>query len=56
MNKILNKEPVKRAEKSIKDFDTNLSIVCLAQLPEYLPSQALLLLSFSPFSLVLVVK
>ncbi len=31
MNKILNKEPVKRAEKSIKDFDTNLSIVCLEQ-------------------------
>ena len=31
MNKILNKEPVKRAEKSIKDFDTNLSIVCLDQ-------------------------
>ena len=31
MNKILNKEPVKRAEKSIKDFDTNLSIVSLDQ-------------------------
>ena len=31
MNKILNKEPVKRAEKSIKDFDTNLSIVYLEQ-------------------------
>ena len=31
MNKILNKEPVKRAEKFIKDFDTNLSIVCLEQ-------------------------
>ena len=31
MNKILNKEPVKRAEKSIKNFDTNLSIVCLEQ-------------------------
>ncbi len=31
MNKILNKEPVKRAEKSIKDFDNNLSIVCLEQ-------------------------
>ena len=31
MNKILNKEPVKRAEKSLKDFDTNLSIVCLEQ-------------------------
>jgi len=31
VNKILNKEPVKRAEKSIKDFDSNLSIVCLEQ-------------------------
>ena len=31
MINILNKEPVKRAEKSIKDFDTNLSIVCLEQ-------------------------
>ena len=31
MNKILNKEPVKRAEKSIKDFDNNLSIVYLEQ-------------------------
>ena len=31
MNKILNKEPVKRVEKSIKDFDTNLSIVSLEQ-------------------------
>ncbi len=31
MNKILNKEPVKRAEKSIKDFDNSLSIVCLEQ-------------------------
>ena len=31
MNKIMNKEPVKRAEKSIKDFDSNLSIVCLEQ-------------------------
>jgi len=31
VNKILNKEPVKRAEKFIKDFDTNLSIVCLEQ-------------------------
>ena len=31
MNKIFNKEPVKRAEKSIKDFDTNLSIVYLEQ-------------------------
>ena len=31
MNKILNKEPVKRAEKSIKDFDAYLSIICLEQ-------------------------
>jgi len=31
VNKILNKEPVKRVEKSIKDFDTNLSIVSLDQ-------------------------
>ena len=31
MNKILSKEPVKRAEKSIKDFDNNLSIVYLEQ-------------------------
>ena len=31
VNKILNKEPVKRAEKSIKDFDNSLSIVCLEQ-------------------------
>ena len=29
MNKILNKEPVKRAEKSIKEFDPSLQIVCL---------------------------
>jgi len=29
MNPILDKEPVKRAEKSIKDFDSNLKIVCL---------------------------
>ena len=29
MSKILNKEPVKRVEKSIKDFDSNLSIVYL---------------------------
>ena len=31
MNLILNKEPVKRAEKSIKEFDPNLKIVCLEQ-------------------------
>ena len=31
MNKILSKEPVKRAEKSIKDFDNNLSIIYLEQ-------------------------
>ena len=31
MNQILNKEPVKRAEKSIKDFDPNLKIICLDQ-------------------------
>ena len=31
MNSILNKEPVKRAEKSIKEFDPNLKIVCLEQ-------------------------
>ncbi len=31
MNKIINKEAVKRAEKSIKDFDNNLSILCLEQ-------------------------
>ena len=29
MNPILDKEPVKRAEKSIKEFDPNLKIVCL---------------------------
>ena len=29
MNQIFDKEPVKRAEKSIKDFDPNLSIVYL---------------------------
>ena len=29
MNPLLNKEPVKRAEKSIKDFDQNLKIICL---------------------------
>ena len=29
MNPILEKEPVKRAEKSIKEFDSSLEIVCL---------------------------
>ena len=29
MNSILTKEPVKRAEKSIKEFDSRLEIVCL---------------------------
>ena len=29
MNSILDKEPVKRAENSIKEFDPNLKIVCL---------------------------
>jgi Cys-tRNA(Pro) deacylase len=31
MNPLLNKEPVKRAEKSIKNFDSNLEIICLEQ-------------------------
>ena len=31
MNPILEKEPVKRAEKSIKEFDPSLKIVCLEQ-------------------------
>ena len=31
MNPILNKEPVKRAEKSIKEFDPNLKIIFLDQ-------------------------
>ena len=31
MNPISNKEPVKRAEKKIKEFDPSLKIVCLAQ-------------------------
>ena len=31
VNSILNKEPVKRAKKSIKEFDPNLKIVCLEQ-------------------------
>ena len=29
MNPILDKEPVKRAEKSIKEFDQNLGVICL---------------------------
>ena len=31
VNQILNKEPVKRAEKAIKKFDPNLNVVCLEQ-------------------------
>ena len=31
MNPLLNKEPVKRAERSIKQFDPNLKIICLEQ-------------------------
>ena len=31
MNPLLNKEPVKRAEKSINEFDPNLKIICLEQ-------------------------
>ena len=31
MNPILEKEPVKRAERSIKEFDPNLEIICLEQ-------------------------
>ena len=31
MNSILNKESVKRAEKALKEFDTNLYIECLEQ-------------------------
>ena len=31
MNPILEKEPVKRAEKTIKEFDPSLKIVCLEQ-------------------------
>ena len=31
MNPILEKEPVKRAEKSIREFDSSLKIVCLEQ-------------------------
>ena len=31
MNSLLNKEPVKRVEKSIKEFDPNLNIICLEQ-------------------------
>ena len=29
MNPLLNKEPVKRAENSIREFDPNLKIICL---------------------------
>ena len=31
MNSIFSKEPVKRAEKSIKEFDTNLNVIVLEQ-------------------------
>jgi Cys-tRNA(Pro) deacylase len=31
MDPLLDKEPVKRAEKSIKEFDPNLNIICLEQ-------------------------
>ena len=31
MNSILSKEPVKRAEKSIKEFDPSLAVICLDQ-------------------------
>ena len=31
MNSILNKEPVKRAEKILKDFDPNINVVILEQ-------------------------
>ena len=31
MNSILDKEPVKRAEKILKDFDQNLKVVILEQ-------------------------
>ena len=31
MNPLLNKEPVKRAENSIKEFDPNLKVICLEQ-------------------------
>ena len=31
VNPLLNKEPVKRAEKSIKEFDSNLNIICLEE-------------------------
>ena len=31
MNSLLNKEAVKRAERSIKEFDPNLKIICLEQ-------------------------
>jgi len=31
VNPLLSKEPVKRAERSIKEFDPNLKIICLEQ-------------------------
>ena len=31
MNSLLNKEPVKRVERSIKEFDPNFKIICLEQ-------------------------
>tara|TARA_B110000037_G_scaffold106157_1_gene123325 strand:+ start:242 stop:724 length:483 start_codon:yes stop_codon:yes gene_type:complete len=31
VNSLLSKEPVKRVEKSIKEFDPNLKIICLEQ-------------------------
>ena len=31
MNAILDKEPVKRAEKSLKKFDEKLEVICLEQ-------------------------
>jgi Cys-tRNA(Pro) deacylase len=31
VNPLLNKEPVKRAERSIKEFDPNLKIICLEE-------------------------
>ena len=31
MNPLLNKEPVKRAKKAIKEFDSKLEIICLEQ-------------------------
>ena len=31
MNSIVDKEPLKRAEKILKDFDTNLNVIILEQ-------------------------